>query len=257
MTARQAGFISAVLDPERPVPPGLVNKSRQATGRFSVYRNNVVVGLIEALESSFPVIRKLLGDEFFMAMAGIFVRRFPPTSPVLSHFGKDMPEFLLSFPPLAHLPYLPDVARLEQLVRESYHEADAKPVSAEFIASLPPEKLSQTQLLMAPSIRLLRSDHPICSIWRANAVGGPKPSYGAEDVLIARREFDPEPVVLPSGGYEILQMLLSGASLLDAFGHANAECGEVRLDETLSLLVRYGAITEIRNGAHAPVEGRQ
>lgn len=254
MKVSQADFISAVLDSERPTPDGLVGNSNRPTRRFSVYRNNVVVGLTDAMESSFPVIRKLVGDEFFRAMCGVYVRRFPPSSPVLSQFGSELPEFLESFPPSAGLPYLPDVARLENLIRESYHEADAAPLSVNAVARIPADDLPRVRMRFAPSMRLLRSRHPVCSIWRANVAGGPKPTYEAQDVLVVRREFDPEPVVLPPGGHEIISNLLAGASVLEACDRASAECGEVRLDETLTILVRFGAIAAIADGAEVRVE---
>ena len=252
MTVSQADFISAVLDPERPTPKGLISGSGRPTRRFSVYRNNVVVGLTDAMGSSFPVIRKLLGDEFFRAMCGVFVRQFPPTSPVLWKFGSELPEFLETFPPLTELPYLPDMARLETLLRESYHEADATPVAADAVAGIPADRLSDVRVRLAPSLRLLRSRHPVCSIWRANAAAGPKPSYAAEDVLIVRREFDPEPVLLPPGGHEIISSLLEGASLEEASDRAIAGCGEARLDETLTHLVRFGTITAVNAEVRTP-----
>ena len=255
MRVSQADFVSAVLDPDLPAPEGLVGNSSRPTRRFSVYRNNVVVGLTDAMETSFPVVRKLVGNEFFRAMCGVYVRRFPPTSPVLSRFGSEFPEFLESFPPSAGLPYLPDVARLENLIRESYHEADAAPVSVDAVARIPADDLPGVRMRFAPSMRLLRSRHPVCSIWRANAAGGPKPTYAAEDVLVVRREFDPEPIVLPPGGHEIISQLSAGASVLEASDRAKAECGEVPLDETLKILVRFGAIAAI--AGNAEIRGEQ
>lgn len=249
MRVSQADFISAVLDPELPTPEGLIGNSNRPTRRFSVYRNNVVVGLTDAMESSFPVVRKLVGDEFFRALCGVYVRRFPPASPILSQFGSKLPEFLETFPPVAGLPYLPDVARLENLLRESYHETDAVPVSADAVARISADELPLVRMRFAPSMRLLRSRHPVCGIWRANAAGGPKPTYAAEDVLVVRREFDPEPVVLPPGGHEIISHLAAGASLLEACDRASAECSETRLDETLAILVRFGAIAAIAGTA--------
>ena len=255
MRVTQADFISAVLDPELPAPDGLVGNSNRPTRRFSVYRNNVVVGLTDAMESSFPVVSKLVGDEFFRAMCGVYVRRFPPTSPILSKFGSELPEFLETFPPAAGLPYLPDLARLENLLRESYHEADAAPVSADAISRIPSDELPRVRMRFAPSMRLLRSRHPVCGIWRANAAGGPKPTYAAEDVLVVRREFDPEPVLLPPGGHEIISHLLAGESVMEACERTSAECGEVRLDETLAILVRFGAIAAIAGAAE--IRGKQ
>ncbi len=248
MRVKQAEFLTAVLDSSRPVPSGLISLRTLPTKRFSVYRNNVVVGLSDALASAFPVTQKLLGDEFFRAMAGLFVRRFPPQSPMLMEFGSDLPDFLADFPPVAHLPYLPDVARLEILVRESYHEADSQPVDREEVLGISQDRLALSRLQLAPSARLMRSGFPACGIWRANALSEPRPKMTPEDILVVRRGYDPEPVLLPPGGYEIMERLLAGASLMDACDHAASACGEVRLDETLSILVSYGAIAAVAAG---------
>jgi hypothetical protein len=50
---------------------------RPAGARFDVYRNR------EALVTGFPVVHALVGDAFFRAMAGVFLRAHPPTSPIL------------------------------------------------------------------------------------------------------------------------------------------------------------------------------
>ncbi len=248
MTVKQAEFVAAVLDSELPVPSGLLGNSKEPTKRFSVYRNNVVVSLIDALGSSFPVIRNLVGDEFFEAMAGVFVRQFPPVSPVLLLFGTEFPAFLTGFGPVAHLPYLPDVARLELLIRESYHEEDSAAVPLDVVTAVPADRLPESRLELAPSLRLLRSAHPVCSIWRANVLDGPKPSAAAESVIVVRKEFDPEPALLPPSGFELVTRLAAGASLLAACEYAESRCGEARLDETLSLLVSFNAVTAISAG---------
>ena len=78
----QAQFAQALLDPVAEVPAGLVDPlGRPAPKRFSVYRNNVASSLTRALEAAFPTVRKLVGDEFFAAMAVVFLRSHPPTSP--------------------------------------------------------------------------------------------------------------------------------------------------------------------------------
>ncbi len=62
---RQRNFASALLDPNMPVPAGLVGPDREPSEkRFNVYRNNVVVGLVETLRAAFPAVRRIVGDEF-------------------------------------------------------------------------------------------------------------------------------------------------------------------------------------------------
>ena len=65
--------------------------------RFAVYRNNVAVGLIGALEARYPVSRRIAGDDLFRAMARAFVRAHRPRSPVMIAYGAEFPEFMAEY----------------------------------------------------------------------------------------------------------------------------------------------------------------
>src|SRR5437868_3298584 len=110
----QSLFANAVLDPAIPVPSGLrAWNGLRAERRFAVYRNNVAVGLIQALASRFPAAKKIVGEEFFAGMARAYIGLHPPQSPVLLRYGDDFANFVQAFEPASGLPYLPDVIRLE------------------------------------------------------------------------------------------------------------------------------------------------
>ena len=69
---RQREFGAAILDARRPPPRGLVGPDGAPSARrFAVYRNNVVVGLIETLKDAYPVVHRLVGAEFFRAMTAL------------------------------------------------------------------------------------------------------------------------------------------------------------------------------------------
>lgn len=235
-----AEFHAALLDPDSPAPPGLTDpEGRPAGRRFDVYRNNVTVSLTEALRQSFPVVRKLVGEEFFTAMAREHARRFPPHSPLLMFYGKDMPDFLAAFAPVSHLGYLPDVARLELALRQSYHAEDAVPLSADALQALPSGDFLATRLRLAPALRLIRSDWPILAIWRANTEGAAPPGARvAEDVLILRPEFDPAPHLLSRGGAEFVAALLRDETVAAALDKAP----DLDLTAILTLLLAGNAI---------------
>jgi hypothetical protein len=236
----QAGFVEALLDPGLPVPAGLVDPSGGPAGRrFDVYRNNVAGGLTRALETGFPAVRQLVGEAFFAAMAGVFLRAHPPRDRVLMLYGGEFPGFLAGFPPVAHLGYLPDVARLEQALRESYHAADHRP--ADF-SGLSPDDLLGRRLGLAPSLRLIRSRWPVHGIWAAHGGGGGVPQMRAEDVVVLRAGFDPMPHLLPTGGGAFVAALLAGQSLgaaIDAAG-PGFDAGAA-----LGLLLAQGAVAEV------------
>lgn len=239
----QDDFHRALLDPSRSVPPGLTGPGGGPAGRrFDVYRNNVAVSLTEALRQSFPVIRKLVGEDFFTAMAQAHLRAHPPTSPLMMFYGEEMPAFLETFPPVAHLGYLPDMARLELALRHSYHAADAVALDPTLLQAIGAERLMAARIALAPAVRVLRSHWPIHAIWSANMKGTPPPATTlAEAVLITRPGFDPEPHLLAAGGAAFVLGLQAG----DRFRQAHARAGHADLTPTLGLLFAGGAITAI------------
>lgn len=243
----QTAFRMALLDADKPAPHGLIDpQGRPAGKRFAVYRNNVAVGLTAALETGFPVLRKLLGDEFFAGMAGVFLRAHPPTSRMMMQYGLEMPAFLSSFPPVAHLPYLSDVARLELALRQSYHAADNNSVAASTLATMPPDRLMTARLHFGPSVSVLRSPWPIHAIWHANtATDAPAPVMRAEDVLILRPEFDPIPHLLLPGAADFITALMAGQTI----GMAAEIAGENHdLSASFGLLLSGGAIIKVIEG---------
>lgn len=239
----QSQFAAALLDPQAPVPPGIVGPDGLAAPkRFSVYRNNVALSLTRALEASFPTVRKLVGEAFFAALAGEFLRAHPPRSRILMLYGSEMPGFLEAFSPVAHLGYLRDVARLDQAMRESYHAADSRALPEAEFQRLVGADIAGLRLKLAPSLRLVRSRWPVVAIWAANHLGGPKSLAVAEDALILRPDFDPHPHVLPSGGAAFLGGLLQGRTLGDSLDAAGTD---LDLAALLGLLITGRAITGV------------
>jgi hypothetical protein len=247
MTTPQSVFTAAMMDAAAPVPEGLRDHTDAPAGRrFSVYRNNVAHSLTEALITAFPVITRLLGEQNMRGLAGLHLRAHPPRSPLMMHYGQDFPAFVAALPQLQHLGYLADVARLELAMRASYHAADAAPLDPAAFAALPPDELMAARLTFAPSMQLLRSDWPLYHIWRYNMIeGAAKPTAGAQDVLITRAEFDPQPQLLPTGGADWIQTLQSGATLADAQEAAAQADPGFDLGALLALLLQGGAITTL------------
>lgn len=166
-----AAFAAALLAPSAPVPEGLVTwNGSDPAARYAVYRNNVIVSLCQALADSYPVCRALVGDAFFRAMAGHFVRLAPPCSPVLVRYGGRFPAFLEQFEPVAALPYLADVARLEWLRVQAYHapQDDALEGAAIAAAMADPSLLPRLIFHFKRDVCLLRSGYAIVSLWRAH-----------------------------------------------------------------------------------------
>lgn len=242
MKVGQTDFTTAILDPDMAVPEGLLDpEGRPAGRRFSVYRNNVAVSLTEALIAAFPTIHKLVGDEFFRAMAGIYLRQYPPSSPLMMHYGQEMPAFLEGFDPVAKLPYLSDVARLELSIRQSYHAADSHPLDPARLQAVDPELLGEVRFQFAPATRLIPSRWPLHDIWQANNGGG---AIGdeAQYVLVTRPEFDPQLTSLDAATGTFTYALMQGAALGEALDQA---AGEVDLATALGAFFATSALHDI------------
>lgn len=244
MTHLQSAFTASLLNPQAAVPQGLQNPGgAQASKRFDVYRNNVAVGLSDALETAFPVLRKLVGDAFFRAMAGVYLRKHPPTSPLMMFYGEAMPGFLRRFGPAKSVPYLPDIAALELALRHAYHAADAAPLDAQALGNLAPDALMTARMRIAPAVRVIPSDYPIHAIYRANTIAdAPKPVMQPECVLVTRPGFDPEIHPINAAAAACISALSAGQSL----GQAMTTAGDnLDLGATLGLLLAQGAVIEI------------
>lgn len=221
LAERQREFARALLDPRLPVPLGLVGPDGEPSdSRFAVYRNNVVSGLVDVLQASFPAVHRIVGPEFFCAMARVFVARYPPDSPILLDYGANFPDFIGTFEPAAALPYLPDVARIEHAWVEAYHAAEAAPLDAAAFAQFAPQALCELRLHMSPSVFLLQCRFPALTIWRMNLDDGvPAPvdlDAGGENVLVARAQAQVELRSLSDDSAEFVQALIEGVSLMDA-----------------------------------------
>ncbi|MFM0505306.1 HvfC/BufC N-terminal domain-containing protein [Paraburkholderia caffeinilytica] len=221
LAERQRNFAAALVDPEMPVPRGLVGPDRMPSEtRFNVYRNNVVVGLVDALKAAFPAVCRIVGDEFFAAMARIYVALEPPKSPVMLDYGETFPDFIATFEPVQHVPYLPDVARLERAWVEAYHAAEALPIDPALLGTIDPQSLPNISFTLHPSVRVVRSSFPAVQIWLMNSDGGVPVAVdifsGGENALVVRPVAEVEVRQVPAGAATFITSLAAGASVADA-----------------------------------------
>ncbi|MCK1446670.1 DNA-binding domain-containing protein [Bradyrhizobium sp. LA2.1] len=244
---RQADFARAILDPQKLAPSGLVGPDgRPSAKRFAVYRNNVVVGLIETLKAAYPVVHRLVGEEFFIAMARLYVMAEPPASPIMLDYGAGFPAFIARFEPATVLAYLPDVARFERAWVEAYHAAEASPLPPSALGHVPPGDVPTIRLVLHPSVRIVRSAFPIVGIWQANIDGIEAVQIDlddrGEDALVARPEAEVEIRRLPGGAAAFIEALRAGSPIVDAMKEGLLVNPRFDLASTLRGMIEAGVI---------------
>ncbi|WP_404406350.1 DUF2063 domain-containing protein [Pelagibacterium halotolerans] len=215
----QDAFAAALADPARALPDGVTSARGEPDPlRFAVYRNNVHVSLVEALGKAFPVTRRLVGADFFKAMARVYVGETKPASPVMLFYGETFPDFIAGFEPAASLPYLSDVARLEYAWTESYHAADAAPLGLSDIAGIAPDALAAARLEPHPAARLVVSAYPVGAIWAAHQseAVGKLTETDAQTVLVTRPGTEVRVTAIPTADSRFATALFTGATINDA-----------------------------------------
>ena len=248
--SNQAAFTAALLDPDLPCPGDLKCwNGSDPEARFAVYRNNVTHSLIEALADTFPVVKALVGDDFFRAMARQHVRSTPPQSSLLVRYGESFPAFIARFAPAGGLAYLADVAQLELLRVRAYHAADLPALDMQALAPAlaDPTQLPSTVFHLHPSVSVLESSFAIVSLWAAHQglldIGTVDPLQ-PQSALVLRKGLDVEVSELASGAMAFVQHVKNGEAFATAAQAAFDHEPNFDLGTLLGRLLQAGAIVQ-------------
>ena len=250
----QDGFVQALLAPHDEAPDHLRALVEQPG--FAVYRNTVLKGCIDALQANYPAVLRLVGEEWFRAVAALHVRARPPGDARLLLYGMDFPDFLRDFPPAADLPYLPGVALLDRFWTEAHVAADALALAPSALAGLPLEQLGDLVLTPHPAARWAWfEDQPIYTIWRRNrgseaegvesSESGDELVWTGEGALLTR----PAGVVtwteLDAAGCALLDACAAGRPLAQAASEALARQASINLAQLMARLLDAGAFCSV------------
>jgi len=243
----QQDFGAAILGGDSGAIAAAVAGGGLAAGnRVAIHRNHFVISLTEALATTFPVVRRLLGPDYFAQVARRHIGLSPPAGPCLFEYGADFAAMLQRLPALADYPYVPDVARLEWLINLAYHANDASTLSLAAVAAAPPRLWAGLVLTAHPASALLRSAWPVDAIWRAHqdeVVADVDLSAGPVAILVSRRGDDVEWRRLEPGRDELFEALADGQALAPALERSAV----IGIDPVAALtdLIDAGAFTEL------------
>jgi hypothetical protein len=245
-------FAIALMDPAHATPVGVVGpRGKAAIKRYNVYRNNVIVSLIDALAATYPAVQRITGVEFFRAMARSHIRATPPKSPLLFEYGRDFPAFIESYEYARDMPWLADTARIERAWLDAYHAADMPPLSLDMLAAVPSDTLGDLVFTAHAATRIVRSAYPAVAIFAMNRVEGPVTPFesnAAEDALITRPEMEVTVRLLPPGGAAFLTSLIGGETLGAAAATVFAEAPSFDLAGSIAGIIEAGVFAKIHVG---------
>ncbi|ADZ89492.1 DNA-binding domain-containing protein [Marinomonas mediterranea] len=225
----QSDFVISLLNNHDTALSGLAGSTEENKARFNVYRNNVFSSLIDALGDIFSVSKQLVGEDFFRAMARVYIADNPPQSPILSQYGDRFPEFIEAFEPAKSVSYLAELAYVERNLLTLTHSAESPTLTLDEAR----HRLSQIQdpaklvLVLPKTTFLCQYRYAVGSIWWAHQ---PKSLFKLasidiempEYVLFAKAHLYGQCFVLNADEAYFLNALIEGKGFEDAIPNSES-----------------------------------
>ena len=251
LAASQDAFARALFDANAEANV-LAHFSSGDAGRFGLYRGNLTVTWDKVLSAAYPVMRQLVGDEFFTALSRAYGMANPSTDADLNNFGAGFAVFLEGFEHVAEYPYLPDMARFEWALHRNHFASDAAAVTAAELGAMDPARFEPARATLHPACTLFGSDWAIIPLWQAHqpdsGAGFPQdmaqPSFG----LIARPRWKSEAAAIPAAAYAALKTLDSGENFGAALDAAFAIDDDFDVSGHLAQWIALGVFASLQDG---------
>lgn len=184
------------------------------------YQANATSSATRSLQSAYPVLAQLIGEDTFTHIARDFWQKHPPTRGDLAQWGSELAVFITSIQALQTEPYLSDVAKAEWALHTVAIATD-KTADLTSFSLLTEQDPASVTLDIAPGITLIHSTYPLASLLTAHLYDDPS----FEEVGQKLRQKSPEialvwrqglrPMVSACGYREavFLTQLMAGQSL--------------------------------------------
>ncbi len=207
--------------------------------RLGLYRGNVQANAVKALTNAYPVVAKLVGDDFFDGLARAFAAVTPSASGDLNEYGAALADFVATFAPAAGLAYLPDVARLDWRVHRAHYAADARPLDVAKLAHVAPDRMTALRPVLHPACSIVVSPWPLARLWEIHQDdydGAFDVDWDAGDgaVLVERAHWRVRVRALDEASAAFIAACRTGASIGEALARARAADREFPLDTRLA-----------------------
>jgi Putative DNA-binding domain len=231
-------------------------------GQVGLYRNTVRSNFIDSLHSSFPVIWRLVGEDYFRQTAREFHRLYPSRSGDLTHVGQAFPEYLAARHSTPAYRYLGDVARLEWSCQEALAAAEHGPLDLGKLRQIAQASYDTLCLRLHPTLRLFESSYPVLRIWEANVAGATEPELidldsGSDCLALMRQRLELKFHRLSRGEFAFLESLECGDGFATAIENGAAGDAEFDAGAALRRFVAAEVIVDFETTVSEPASKSQ
>ena len=166
--------------------------------RLGIYGDGYRSRLIEALQTTFPVLANLLGETDFQSLATQYVNAHDSTFFSIRYYGDQMADFLAGDAEYSKAPILAEMARWEWAMAAVFDAADAEPIDSRAFAGVAPEDWAELRFEWSPAVQVIELEWNVPQLWKAvtEETERPEPQLAAQpgqgqqpmSYLIWRRE---------------------------------------------------------------------
>lgn len=226
-----------------------------APSLMTIYQKSSIGNIIQAMKLTYPVIEKLVGEDFFRVSCKKFISSHWPKSANMDDYGEEFAEFLAKFEPAKPLTYLNDVAQLEWLFHLSSLADDSHIIDWTSLSSVPADDALQVILLLAPSVKLISSPFPIDKIWQMNQLNALVNeeidltlSQELQETLLVifKQGMKTEIMSVNAGEFALLSSLSQQQSLLNAIEKVTKIASDISIDNIIKKFVGLNIISDFK-----------
>jgi hypothetical protein len=243
----QAGFAAALRGDTASGAADVAGDGLPPAGRLRIYQHNSRAMFEGALERSYPVLRRRVGEAYFSQLAHGYRQRHPSRSGDLHWVGEHFPEYLSSTQAGTGYEWLAELAALEWACESALVAAQSRPVGAEALAQLTADEIGGARLLLQQSLRCIASSFPVLEVWRANQPDGDgQPvdlSKGPQYVLVSCGETGLELREVSATILDFTRRLQQGVALGEALDQSGLAIESVA--GALGLVFEAGLVTNV------------
>jgi len=134
---------------------------------LAIYQRNLRASALRALTVSFPTVTALIGDDLMKMVSELLLQASPPDQGDWSQWGENLADLLASINALEDFPFVPDCARLDWIIHQSYRAADSQ-VDLASLTLLSSHRVEKLAIQLSPSLQLFHSKFPVADIRQAH-----------------------------------------------------------------------------------------
>ncbi|QBC44535.1 HvfC/BufC N-terminal domain-containing protein [Iodobacter fluviatilis] len=159
----QACILTASDQIQQPLNKGNISRERE----IAIYADGYFLRLAEALQSNYPALFQILGDDDFYSLARAYLHAHPSSQPSIRWFGNQLATFLAQEAPYASVPIFAELATFEWALRHTIDAADTPLLTLENLQGIPDQDWGLLHFKLHPSLSILSLQWNAPKVWQA------------------------------------------------------------------------------------------